>query len=86
VRRVFFLPYLYLKLQTDFAAPWCFRFSANDSSTEQAYPPRTIKKCSCNCATPDFVSNESKNKMKDALRDRKFGLETSRCFADCVKW
>jgi len=30
---------LYLTLQTDFAARWCFCFSANDSSVEQVCPP-----------------------------------------------
>jgi len=28
-----------LTLQTDFAARWCFCFSAKNSSTEQVYPP-----------------------------------------------
>jgi len=26
-------------LQTDFAAHWCFQFSANNSSIEQVWPP-----------------------------------------------
>jgi len=38
VKSTFFIE-LYLTLQTNFAARWCFSFSANDSSIEQVRPP-----------------------------------------------
>ena len=44
VKLAFFAVFV-LTLQTGFAARWCFRFSANDSSIEQVCPPLVCTMC-----------------------------------------